>query len=78
MANNPPIQLIPDTPPPANVVEMLEEYLTRAKAGEFSSVALALVDREGRGITDWTERPNLCALRGSAARLLHRLCGEIN
>ena len=52
-----------------DVVAKLEEALTKAKAGEISSVAIAIVHRDGSTNYSWSKAPSMSLLIGCTARL---------
>lgn len=54
------------------VVSLLEDALERAKRGEISSAAFAMVDRDGCSEIGWSYAHSRVALVGSIQRLLHR------
>lgn len=56
-----------------NVVEKIEEVLKLAKAGEISSVAFAIVYRDGRTGGKWSRLPSIGLMLGSISRLAHKL-----
>lgn len=55
------------------VIAVLERALEQAKAGEISSVGLAVVYRSGVTAQAWSAPPSIGVLMGSAARLVYRL-----
>lgn len=59
--------------PAANVIETLEEALAAARAGELSSVAIALVYRDGSAGALWSDLPSRVAALGSVSRLAHKI-----
>lgn len=63
------------TPEPLGegMVERLEQALAMAHAGELSSVAIALVHRDGATGALWSSPPSTVLLLGSVARLAHKL-----
>jgi hypothetical protein len=58
-------------PPGADVVAKLEEVLAKAREGEISSCAIAVVYRDGSSGRSWSSAHSLTALTGSIALLLH-------
>ena len=64
---------LPSEPLGEDIVERLEEVLTRARAGEISSIAIAIVTRAGCVNQCWSNAPSLPALMGSVALLQHKL-----
>jgi len=61
--------------PGEDVVETLEYLLAKARAGEISSVAVAVVYRSGIPGATWSRLPSLVAALGAVSRLAHRLNG---
>lgn len=57
----------------AGIIERLERALEMAKRGELSSIAIALVYRDGCAGSVYSEPPSMTALIGSIARLQYRL-----
>jgi len=55
------------------VVAVLERALEQARAGEISSVGLAVVYRDGSTQQAWSSPPSIGTLIGSTARLVYRL-----
>lgn len=55
------------------VIETLEEALALAKAGDLSSVALAMVHRDGTTSFSYSELPSRGTMVGSVTRLQHYL-----
>jgi hypothetical protein len=51
------------------VISLLEDALQAAKAGEVSSVALALVRRDGTMGQAWSDAPSLSCLVGAVTRM---------
>jgi hypothetical protein len=65
-------------PPGVGIADLLEEVTELANAGELSSLAIAMVYRDGSGDQRWSHACSSAALIGSAAVLLHRLIrGEL-
>lgn len=73
MTAKPELRAIDAEPLGADVVAKLEEALEAARAGELSSVAIAVVYRDGSTGTSWSKAPSVGLLVGSTARLQHRL-----
>lgn len=61
-----------DTPTPGTLppVELLENLLGRARAGEFDSLAVAMVKTDGCSAQNWTKQADFLCLIGSVM-LLH-------
>jgi hypothetical protein len=57
----------------ADTVKVLEEALELARNGELSSVAIAMVHRDGCVQTKWSQMPSAGLLAGAVARLQHKL-----
>lgn len=60
-------------PAAANVIETLEEALEMARNGELSSVAIALVYRDGCSGAIWSFLHSRVAALGSISRLAHKI-----
>ncbi len=60
-------------PPEASVVEVLEAVLKRARKGELSGVAIAMVTREGATGQEWSRLHSIGTMIGSVSVLEHRL-----
>lgn len=65
--------VIEPEPAGASVVDTLKDVMDDAKAGTVSSVAVAIVYRDGTVGTAWSEVPSTGLLIGAAARLQWRL-----
>lgn len=52
-----------------SVVKLLENIMLRAQKGELSSVAIAVVERDGTADWDWSQAPNTSTLIGSVERM---------
>ena len=63
------VHVLDAEPPGEDVVAKLEEALGKARAGEFSSVAMAVVYRDGSAGRSWSKPPSLSLLIGAVARL---------
>lgn len=59
--------------PAEDVVATLEQALELARKGQISSVAIAMVRRDGVGHHIWSTMPMVLATIGSVERLLHAL-----
>lgn len=59
------------------VIPLLEEALRLARAGELSSVAVALVHRDGCTQSLWSEPPSVGLLLGSVHILAHKIMEEV-
>lgn len=55
------------------IIKLLEESLQQAREGKISSVAIAMVDRDGCSESAWSYVPSYGLLIGAVARLQHRL-----
>ena len=64
-------------PANASVVAYLEEVLQRAREGQFSSIAVAWVYRDGSTGSGTSDVPSLPALTGSVAALQGKLVAEM-
>lgn len=60
-------------PAAADVIATLEEALTEAREGRLSSVALAIVYRDGAAGASWSALPSRTAMLGAVSRLSHRI-----
>lgn len=68
-----PLREITCEPPNETIVPLLESLIERAKSGELSAVAVALVDREGCTGQEWSKLHSFGTMIGSVATLQHRL-----
>lgn len=59
------IRVISCAPEGIGVVELLEQMLERAREGEFSSVALAYVDRDGVTGSGWSKLHGTATMIGA-------------
>lgn len=68
------------TPEPlgGNVIGTLDRALEMAEKGEVSSVAVAIVLRDGRCQALWSDAPSTGTLLGSISRLAHKINLEID
>jgi len=67
------LRVLDPEPPAANVIETLEDALVEARQGRLSSVAVAIVYRDGAAGGTWSELPSRVAMLGSIARLNHKI-----
>ena len=56
-----------------DAVNQLEKTLEMARNGEIIAVAIAMVDKEGRGNYRWSEGDQSTTMVGAVTRLLHAL-----
>lgn len=61
-----------------SVVPALERALEMARAGEVSSVAVALVLRDGTSDAIRSNAPNMVTLLGATSRLTHKLHADLD
>ncbi len=59
--------------PDGDLIALLEDTLAKARAGEVSSVALAVVYRNGNTGDGWSTLPNMALQLGAVATLQYRL-----
>lgn len=57
----------------ADVIDNLEKALEMARKGEITAVAIAMVDKEGRGNYRWSEGDQATTMVGAVQRMQHRL-----
>jgi hypothetical protein len=74
----PELHAIDAEPPGADVIEKLEEALATAREGKLSSVAIAVVYRDGKTGRSWSNAPSVPLLIGSIARLEAALIRKID
>lgn len=67
------LRLLTAEPLGASVIERLNEAMERAKRGEISSIAIALVNRDGSSESCWSDVPSYGLLIGAVARMQYRL-----
>jgi hypothetical protein len=72
------LKLLHPEPPINGVVPLLEDLLEQARRGELSSIAVAIVYRDGASGRGWSKIPSHAALLGSVARLQHCLLTSID
>lgn len=65
------LRVINAEPPNADVIEKLEDALRFARDGRISSVAIALVYRDGTSGQCWSAAPSLSCLIGAVERMKH-------
>lgn len=70
------LTVIEAEPPGEGVIEALEWALEKTRAGEISSVAIAIVNREGAISRRWSRLPSYPAMLGSLARLMYLIQRE--
>jgi hypothetical protein len=56
-----------------DIIAKLEDALAKARAGELSSIGLAVVYRDGSTGTGWSDAPSIGLLIAATTRLQHRL-----
>lgn len=56
-----------------DVVHQLEKALEMARSGEVVAVAIAMVDKEGRGNYRWSEGDQSTTMVGAVQRMQHML-----
>ena len=72
-----PLSIVPRTKLVENdIVERLEHFLQRAKAGELKGMALAYVTTDDAIGTSWSRSEAAGTLMGAVALLQHRLCRD--
>lgn len=73
-------ELIEIEPEPlgADVIPALEGALAKAKAGEISSLGIAIVYRSGESGQIWSKASTAAALLGSIHRLAHKFQQEMD
>lgn len=67
------MSVIEPEPVGASVVDTLREIADDAEQGNISSIAVAIVYRDGTVGTAWSEVPSMALLVGAASRLQWRL-----
>lgn len=65
------VEVLQSEPVGEDVIAKLEEVLVQAREGKISSVAIAVVFRDGASGRSWSTAPRITALAGSIALLLH-------
>lgn len=76
MSRRPTLVALEAEPPAVGAIEKLQDLLKQVKRGEISSLAFAVVLRDGSGDQNWTYAPSPLALIGAVAMLQHRLLAE--
>ena len=61
-----------------DVVHQLEKALEMARSGEVVAVAIAMVDKEGRGNYRWSEGDMATTMVGAVQRMQHMLNLAVN
>jgi hypothetical protein len=72
------LRVISAEPLGVDIIEVLRRALEKAEAGELSSVAIAMVYRDGCTGASWSSAPSLALLLGSVARLSHILARKMD
>ena len=72
------LRVIEAEPQGKAIIERLEWALAQAKDGNLSSVALAVVYRDGTIDHHWSDAPNSSLLIGACARLQAAIIREID
>lgn len=71
------LRVIEPDDPAENVIAVLEEVLELARAGELSSVGIAMAYRDGRTGQRLSDTPFVGVLIASAGIMHHRLIAEL-
>jgi len=71
------LRVIPSAPEGESVVDLLENTLERARAGEFSCLAVVYVDREGCSGSGWSRVTVLSSLIGALEYAKLRIMGGL-
>lgn len=69
----PSLAVLEPEPASANVISTLEEVLAEALDGRVSSVAIAVVYRDGVAGSSWSDLPSRAAMLGAVSRLGHKI-----
>lgn len=79
MPDEPP-NLIAIDPEPlgAGIPETMAWAQKKIDAGQVSSIAIVIVDRQGKSWRNWSFLPSRTAMLGAVSRLAHRLNLEID
>lgn len=72
----PVLTVLESEPAGTGIIELLEGLLERANNRELSSLAYAIVLRDGSAEHDWSYAPTPATLVGSIGLLQHALCAE--
>ncbi len=67
------VRVLDAEPPCVDTVAKLEEVLKEARAGRLSSVAIAVVYRNGSSGAFWSKAPSLSCLIGAIVRLQYEI-----
>jgi len=70
------LTLITSQPPAADIADTMDRLLEIVSEGGMSSIAIAMVDRDGCSRTIWSEAPCVQSLIGAVAILQQRLVRE--
>ena len=79
MSNSPNLSVIefkPKTKVNQSAVELLEDFLERAKSGEIDCISIAALT-DGSSVTQWSECDHIQALLGAITILEARLIREV-
>jgi len=71
-------EVITAEPPGKDVIDLLQETLAQAERDEISSVAVAVVYRDGNTSSGWSKVPSFSALIGAIARMQAKLIREVD
>lgn len=71
------LEVIDAEPPAQGVVEYLEKQLERAKSGDFSAIAMAVVYRDGSTGSGYSQLHNTATMVGSVRALEAKLVREM-
>ena len=72
------LRVIHAEPVADDIVDFLEGAIEKARAGEFSSVAIATVSRDGSAGNGWSRIPSYAAMLGSISRLQNKVLREMD
>jgi hypothetical protein len=67
------LQVITSEPVEENVIFILESTLEKARAGEYSAIAIATVGRDGVTGSGWSTIHSFGAMLGAISRLSHHV-----
>lgn len=72
------VRVLDSAPISDATVPLLEDMLERAKAGQLSSVAVAVVYRDGSTGDAWSNPPSVATLIGAVTIMQTRLVAVVN